>query len=303
MVSAWKTLVPLKISPLGWTYSENENEVKVKAETLSNEQNSERANRFISASTLQGLAGEIQKTLNPSLSDHDMKPELRIIDFSPGYCHFSWKARTSASALSIDIYMLPGYDEATSWFAMRANPPNSTLPNGPLFKRPDGSDGTKRSLAGAPAGRGNVLHAVGNIVFEAHGLHKNEDLKPFEDIFFQLLSSEKSGPGGELGQLNVQCTNAPEKTGQDGSIQITVHQGEKLKFTAKAKNGFGLRCNLENYWVMVPLQLNPEVSKEDVTFEFLARSPGTEALEFVACDKWLDIEHMQRVVYKIEVQN
>ncbi|KAG8689407.1 hypothetical protein FRC08_010962, partial [Ceratobasidium sp. 394] len=118
-----------------------------------------------------------------------------------------------------------------------------------------------------------------------------------------LLSSQKPEPTENLVKLDVQCTNAKASEGQDGAKQIEARSGDKLKFTAQAKNGFGLRCNLDNYWVVVPLQLNPEISKEEVTFEFSARNSGTETLEFVACDKWLDIANMQSVKYTIVVKD
>ncbi|KAG8696404.1 hypothetical protein FRC08_007173, partial [Ceratobasidium sp. 394] len=107
----------------------------------------------------------------------------------------------------------------------------------------------------------------------------NEDLKPFENLFFQLLSSQKPEPAENPVELDVQCTNAKPSEGQGGTKQIVARSGDKLKFTAQAKNGFGLRCNLDNYWVVVPLQLNPAVSKEEVTFEFLTRHSGTETLD------------------------
>ncbi|KAG8679805.1 hypothetical protein FRC08_016726, partial [Ceratobasidium sp. 394] len=175
--SAWPTLKALNIRPRCW--GDNGIDAAERAK-LPQEQSSEIQNRFVSVSKLLQFAAEIQKQFTWPASDrHTIEPTLRIIDFSPEYCHFSWKARSSAtSAVSIDIYLLPDYDDATCWFAMRADPPGSSRSQGPLFARTDSSNASERSIAGINTRKGRVLHAVGNVVFEAHGLDKNEDLKP-----------------------------------------------------------------------------------------------------------------------------
>ncbi|KAG9126049.1 hypothetical protein FRC07_005114 [Ceratobasidium sp. 392] len=311
-------LKALDIQPVGWN-GDGHAMTREEQTTLSDQERALLTTTSIDTLGLQNFEKEIRKELikggNGFSGPHDVEPKPSILTFSPDYSHFSWKACSSASnALSIDIYMLSGYFTATRFFAIRTHPPNESVGGlYPLFKAAPSDEPTKRRVVGlhgerktanqGNTGHGYIIRAVGNVVFEARGLNDNEALEPYEALFLQLLTDEQVRSGVDLKvSVTEPGPNSVEEqkpTNNDINRHLKLKRGEKLKVSVEAEGGFGIRCNLDKYSTIVPLQLNPVASIEKATFEFLARDKGDETLSFVAGGKLLNVDHMK--TYKIKV--
>ncbi|QRV80926.1 solute/sodium symporter, SSS family [Ceratobasidium sp. AG-Ba] len=181
----------------------------------------------------------------------------------------------------------------------------------PLFKTVPRDEPSLRRAEGTVPSHGHILRATGNVLFEARGFNSAESLKKYENLFVDALTSEEPKWSEVLGtfDLDVPGVGLHEDNLGPGdktkSGEIGVCRGSEFKVKSKSKCGFGLRCNLEDYWHVVPLRASTvgETSKDVEDYDFVARNPGEDVLQFVISDsEWLDIKGLYTYNLKVTPQ-